>query len=76
MDENTPLIETTELILAMIVLFLLVLLSFRAMLSTEEFLREWRYLTGEINRSSGHERRRWISKRRRLLLSLLPFVRY
>ena len=37
---------------------------------------ELRYLNMEIGRTEGAERRYWICKRRRLWLSLIPFVKY
>ena len=40
------------------------------------FRRELKYLNDEIGRNSGQERERWIRRRRRLWLSLLPFVKY
>lgn len=40
------------------------------------FQKELRHLTIEIARTEGQEREYWIRKRRRLWLSLLPFVRY
>ena len=42
----------------------------------DEFQQELRYLNNEIGRTSGKERKRWKARKRRLLLSLLPFVRY
>ena len=41
-----------------------------------DFSRELKYVNIEINRSRGSERRHWIRRRRRLWLSLLPFVKY
>ena len=40
------------------------------------FSRELQYLNTEIRRTDGEEKRYWIRKRRRLWLSLLPFVKY
>ena len=40
------------------------------------FTRELRRLNNEIGRTYGAERRYWVRRRRRLWLSLLPFVRY
>ena len=40
------------------------------------FRKELRYLRIEIERTEGREREYWIQKKRRLWLSLLPFVRY
>jgi hypothetical protein len=41
-----------------------------------DFSQELRYLNSEIRRTDGAERRHWIRQRRRLWLSLIPFVRY
>lgn len=41
-----------------------------------DFLPELKYLNIEIRRSVGHEKRYYKRKRRRLWLSLLPFVKY
>ena len=40
------------------------------------FIQELRYLNTEIARTTGEARRRWLRLRRRLWLSLIPFVRY
>lgn len=41
-----------------------------------DFSAELQYLNMEIKRTDGKERRYYIRQRRRLWLSLLPFVRY
>lgn len=41
-----------------------------------EFSTELRYLNSEIGRTDGAERKHWIRQRRRLWLSLIPFVKY
>lgn len=41
-----------------------------------EFSKELRYLNNEIGRTDGVERKHWIRQRRRLWLSLIPFVKY
>ena len=41
-----------------------------------DFSRELKYLNCEIGRTRGSERRRWKRRRRKLWLSLLPFVKY
>ena len=41
-----------------------------------EFIQELRYLNKEIQCTSGAERKYWLQQRRRLWLSLLPFVKY
>ena len=40
------------------------------------FKKELQYLEAEIARNDGPDRDYWIKKKRRLWLSLLPFVRY
>lgn len=40
------------------------------------FSAELRYLNIEIERTEGATRKYWLRKRRRLWLSLLPFVKY
>ncbi len=41
-----------------------------------DFSRELKYLNNEIERTTGDDRRHWIRQRRRLWLSLIPFVKY
>lgn len=41
-----------------------------------EFAQERRYINCEIQRSSGSERRFWIRQRKRLWLSLIPFIKH
>lgn len=41
-----------------------------------DFFRELRYLNKEIQCNYGAQRRYWVRQRRRLWLSLLPFVKY
>ncbi len=41
-----------------------------------DFFRELRYLNKEIQCSAGAERQYWMHQRRRLWLSLLPFIKY
>lgn len=41
-----------------------------------DFSYELKYLNSEIKRTEGAEQRYWIRQRRRLWLSLIPFVKY
>ena len=41
-----------------------------------DFSQELKYINCEIRRSYGSERRYWKHKRRKLWLSLIPFVKY
>lgn len=40
------------------------------------FRKELRHLNGEIQRTSGRERAYWKKRKKRLLLSIIPFVKY
>ncbi|MBQ4066142.1 MAG: hypothetical protein IJD22_00730 [Clostridia bacterium] len=40
------------------------------------FSKELRRINGEIERSEGAERRHWQKRKKRLFLSILPFVKY
>ncbi len=66
-----------SIILAIIVIsIIVVLIAVDLILSLREFHRELIYLNCEIKRSHGAERRHYIKRRRRLWLSLIPFVKY
>lgn len=54
----------------------LVLLIVRFAMWLQSFLMELRYLNKEIERTSGEEKEHWIRRKKRLLLSWIPFVRY
>ena len=41
-----------------------------------DFRFELRNINDEINRNEGEERKYWIARRRRLWLSLIPFIRW
>lgn len=60
---------------AIAVIVLLVLLFSVARLVTD-FSAELRLLNIEINRTEGAEREHYLRQRRRLWLSLIPFVKY
>ena len=40
------------------------------------FRQELRYVNDEIKRNEGKEKARWQRRKRRLMLSIIPFVRY
>ena len=42
----------------------------------QDFSTELKYLNNEIRRTDGAERRYWIKRKRKLWLSLIPFVKY
>ena len=67
--------ELSFLILALIIIVLAIFI-FGIIPSMLEFLQELRYLNSEIRRAKGSDIKRWRRKRRKLWLSLLPFVKY
>lgn len=75
MPGNNP---DTELywLIGIVAVFFLILLLFGLVSFINDFSQELRYLNSEIRRTDGAERRHWIRQRRRLWLSLIPFVRY
>ena len=40
------------------------------------FRKQLRDINNEIKRTYGREKERWIDKKRKLLLSIIPFVKY
>lgn len=56
-------------------LFIFVLLVGLA-LQISDFSKELKYINCEIERTDGEEQKYWIRQRRRLWLSLIPFVKY
>lgn len=75
MPENNP---DTELywLIGIVAAFFLIIVLFGLVSFINDFSQELRYLNNEIRRTYGAERRHWIRQRRRLWLSLIPFVRY
>ncbi len=59
-----------------VVLFCGAVLLLRLVMWICGFYREWSYVRSEIERVDDEERRYWLTRRRRLWLSLLPFVAY
>ena len=72
---NNPDVELYWLI-GIVAAFFLFLLLFGLVSFFEDFSQEFKYLNCEIQRTTGAERHYWIRKRRRLWLSLIPFVKY
>ena len=60
--------------IAVIILGVFVMLIFTSWL--KDFSLELRYLNNEIKRTRGREQEYWIRKRRKLWISILPFVKY
>lgn len=63
-------------LIAVVVLLLLFAILMGIIYKYNEFITELQYLNNEIERTDGEERAYWLSRRRRLWLSLLPFVNY
>ena len=70
---NDNLVNWIALIIIGIVLLILFI---RAISFFYDFSQELKYLNTEIRRTHGRERKHYIRKRRRLWLSLIPFVKY
>ena len=76
MPEESNLDAGLWLLVGIVAIFFLILLIFGLVTFINDFSSELRYLNNEIGRTTGEERRHWIRQRRRLWLSLIPFVRY
>ena len=70
---QSPVLNIALFVIAIIVI-LFVITS--ATIFFKDFSNELKYINMEIERTDGSERRYWIRKRRRLFLSLIPFVKY
>lgn len=57
------------------IIFLILVIS-KLYLSIKEFFLELRYINCELHRATDSERSYWLRRRKRLWLSLIPFVRY
>ena len=62
--------------IAAVVLLILFVILIGLIQFYNEFITELQYLSSEIERTDGEERAYWLSRKRRLCLSLLPFVKY
>ena len=63
-------------LVGLVAAFFLILLLFGLVSFINDFSQELRYLNNEIRRTDGAERKHYIRQRRRLWLSLIPFVKY
>ncbi len=64
------------IIAAVVAAALLILVIVRLAMWLQGFMMELRYVNREIARTTGAEQQHWIKRKKRLLLSLIPFVRY
>ena len=74
-QENNPnlIIIMLACIVAAIILFLLLIKLINYL---NDFAKELKYLNCEIGRTTGDRRLHFIHQKRRLWLSLIPFVKY
>ena len=63
-------------IIGIVVLLILVVLIFKFCIFINKFKAKLRYFNCEIYRNAGEEQKFWIRQRRRLWLSLIPFVKF
>ena len=69
--------DKTAIVLWIIVIAIMALLVFFHYLDWfKEFKSELRYLKIEITRTKGRERKHWKRKKKKILLSALPFFKY
>jgi hypothetical protein len=71
-----PDFKTIPIYIYIIIGILIVFVLGAWMLHLLDFIRELRYLNKEIACTSGADRKHWLRQRRRLWLSLLPFIKY
>lgn len=68
--------NTITLLLCLFIILALPIIVVLLGIRISGFIQELRYLNTEIARTTGEQRRHWLRLRRRLWLSLIPFVRY
>ena len=76
MPEATNLDRETLVLVVIVAGFFLLLILVGLVSFINDFSHELRYINCEIGRTTGEERKHWIRQRRRLWLSLIPFVKY
>ena len=65
---------TVSVVLIILLLIMVVLMC--SIPWIQWFRRELKYINSEINRNEGREKERWKRRKKRLLLSIIPFVPY
>lgn len=73
MEFNEPFIRILSMVFITVILILIIS---RFILHIIEIRAESAYLTSEIKRSFGVDRKKWIRRKWELWLSLLPFFKY
>lgn len=78
LSTTTLALAATERVLGvlLIVVMLTIILLAIATPWIRWFRRELKFINIEISRNSGREQQRWLRRRRRLFLSVIPFVKY
>lgn len=71
-----PASETDLWLIGIVAALILIGLLIGLTLFIHDFSDELRYLNMEIDRSEGAEREHYLRQRRKLWMSLIPFVRY
>ena len=64
------------LFIAAIALFLIGILLYHLALFFNKFMITLKYINTEIHRSEGDMKKYWLRRRRKLWLSLIPFVKF
>lgn len=65
--------EALFFVIAAVILLIILVAAFSSFF--QGFMSELRHLNTEIERTSGRERKYYVRKRRKLWLSLIPFVK-
>jgi len=68
--------STTLFLLIIIAIFLGALIFFFVLQYIVGFFQELRFINSEISRNRGDERKYWKNRKKRLFISLIPFVKY
>ena len=64
------------LFVIVIVVLVIIALAIKIAFFFKNFSGELKYINIEIGRTDGAERKHWQKRKRKLLLSLIPFVKY
>ena len=75
---TTLALAANEQVLGVLLIILMLTVVLLAILSPwiRWFRRELKFINTEIQRNTGREQQRWLRRRRRLWMSVIPFVKY
>lgn len=75
---TTLALAANEQVLGILLIILMLTVVLLAILSPwiRWFRRELKFINTEIRRNTGREQQRWLRRRRRLWMSVIPFVKY